>query len=193
MKTKALFIFALLAIMVGCEKDDDDYSPGTYPNEEAIYYQNSEETVFREFLFILKPYMSINNQKRYLAIDSLSNVSIKINNKNWGSFTSLQVDPSLFDTEQNNNTAVTDDQVKYSVIAPYQTSKDKLTTAGEYSKLLNNKFTIEPGFYIFEIKSFEFIDSNGETKQVNTPIVEAIEVTENSRNVFVGEFEIKVN
>ena len=192
MKTKSLLLIAVLLLLFGCDKEKEYSSPYSCLNEYAVY-QTSDETVFREFLLILKPYVSVDSQKKYLAIDSITNVTIKINNKDWGSFTSLDVESTLFDTELNDGIVVTDDEVKYAVIVPFQTSKDTLTTAGEYSDLLNNQFTIDPGFYIFEIESFEFKLVTGEVLKVKTPIVEPVEITENSRNVFVGEFEIKIN
>ena len=194
MKTKILFISTVLQFLFSCSSDDDyGYSSSySYANEYAIY-ETTDETVFREFVLILKPYVMINGAKQYLVTDSLSNVNIKINDKDWGVFTSLDVEPALFDTEENNGMAFTDEPVKYAVLAPYQTSKDTLTTAGEYSNLLNKQFTLEPGIYIFEIESFDFKMSDGTIKTVKTPVVEPVEITENTRNIFVGEFEIKIN
>ena len=189
-KTVAIIFSGILLILLGCNRED--YSPYSYSNEATIYSETNK-TMFRELLVILRPYIEYNSQKKYIVIDSISNVVIKINDKEWGKFNSLIVDTSLFNYEIFNDYYVTNDIIKYSVIAPYQTAKDTLTTAGEYSDLLNNFFTLEPGFYICEIKSFEIKLINGDKQIIKPFIVIPIEIKENTRSSFIGEFDIQVN
>jgi len=190
MKKVAIIFFGIVFILLGCNRED--YSPYSYSNEATIYSETNN-TMFRELLVILKPYIEFNDQKKYIITDIISNVVIKINDKDWGKFNSLNVDTSLFIYEIYNDYYATDDIIKYSVIAPYQTSKDTLTTAGEYSDLLNNFFTLEPGFYICEIESFEIKLINGNKQMIKPFIVIPIEIKQNTRSSFIGEFDILVN
>jgi hypothetical protein len=116
-----------------------------------------------------------------------------VNENDWGKFNSAKTDTALYQSTVINTFKVTDDIVKYPVIAPFQTAKDTITTAGEYSDLLNSYFTLEPGFYICSIESFEFKDENGIMKKVETTIIEPVEIKENLRSAFIGEFEILIN
>lgn len=189
MKTNTLLLLSGIMILLSCSKED--YYPFPYSNESTIYSE-SDDTRFREFLIILKPYIEVNNEKKYLVTDTILNVGININGKDWGKFSSFDIDTSLFIKETENKYKVTSDIIKYSVIAPYQTSKDILTMAGEYSDMLNNYLILEPGFYICEIKSFEIKLNDGSKRKIDTFIVELIEIKENSRSTFVGEFEILI-
>jgi hypothetical protein len=189
MKLLRLFGFLLILMLAACSKND--YSPYSYANEETIYSTN-DNTVLRELLVILKPYIEIDNQKKFLITDTLFNVTIRINDNLWGTFNSMQVDTSIFDKEIINNQQYSTDAAKYSIIAQYQDSKDTLTTAGEYADLLNNYFTLEPGFYICEVESFEMKSTNGNIVKVKTNIIEAIEVKNDSRSTFIGEFEVLI-
>ena len=189
---KAVLIFSglFLIFLSGCETGD--YSPYSYDNEVTIYSENNE-TEFRELLIILRPYVNSGNEKRYVVCDSVLNVRITINTYLWGEFNSFEVDTAAITKEIYNGYYVSGSTVKYPVIAPYQTSVEILATAGDYSDLLNNYFTLEPGFYICKVESFEIKKSDGTRKLVIPNIVEAIEVEENSRSTFIGEFDILVN
>ncbi|NOU45473.1 MAG: hypothetical protein HOO86_00240 [Bacteroidales bacterium] len=176
-------------VIMGCSKDNSPYS---YPNESTIYSETNKIN-FRELLVILKPYTMVDNQKKYILTDSLFNVHFSVNGNEWGKFNSAKTDTTRYQDEMFNDFKVTDEVVKYPVIAPFQTAKDTLTTAGEYSDLLNAYFTLEPGFYICNVESFEFRDENGVMKKVETTIIEPVEIKENLRSAFIGEFEILIN
>lgn len=134
-----------------------------------------------------------NDQMKFLLVDSVYDVKISINTKQWGSFYSLGVDTSVYPKEIVNGLTVCNQEVKYSIIAPFQSSKQLLTTAGEYADLLNDYFTLDPGYYICSIESFKMRMANGDEKTIKTLIVEAIEILADTRSMFVGEFYVPIN
>jgi len=188
---KALFSLILIQYLIfGCSTNDD--SPYSYSNEATIY-TDTKTTQFRELMIILNPYLLIGNEKKYIVTDTLKNVIIKINNKNWGTFNSFEMDTSIFLKEKTNNYYSTQKTTKYSVIAPYKSNSDTLKTAGEYSDLLNNFLTLEPGNYICQIVSFDLKQIDGKLQRIKPFIMIPIEVKENTRNALVGEFEVQIN
>lgn len=177
-------------ILLGCKKED--YSPYTYSNESTIY-STSNTTKFRELVIIIEPFILVGNEKKFIVIDTIKNVNIKINNKLWGVYNSFAIDTTVFIKSKSSDFYTTSTTTKYSVIAPYKGSKDTLTTAGEYADLLNNYLTLEPGNYICQVESFDIKQVDGTTKKIRPFIVVPIEVKENNRSALVGEFEVQIN
>ena len=186
---KLLTILLFVLLLQGCSKE---YSPYSYSNESTIYSE-SNTTKFRELVLIIDPYIMIGNEKRYIVTDTLKNVRIRINNNLWNECNSFGIDTSIFVKEKTTNHYVTSTTTKYSIISPFRTSMDTLTTAGEYSDLLNNYLTLEPGNYICQVESFVIKQINGSLKTIKPFIVVPIEVKENSNSAFVGEFEVLIN
>lgn len=187
---KLSFVFMIALFIVGCKKED--YSPYSYSNESTIY-SDSKTTQFREFVIIIEPYIMLRNEKKYIVTDTIKNVNIKISNKLWGIYNSFGIDTSIFIKEKTTNFYLTNTITKYSIIAPYMTSNDTLKTAGEYSDLLNNYLTLEPGNYICQIESFDIKQIDGTIKKIKPFIVVPVEVKENTRSALVGEFEVQIN
>ena len=178
----------IIFVITGCEKQ---FSPYNYSEESTIFSQ-TEETAFREMVLTLRPYVRHEGMKEYIVTDSLFNVKIEINNKEWGTFNSFQIDTALFESQVIQNYRITD-SVKYPVIAPFQTPKDSITTAGGYSDLLNGYVTLSPGVYICKIKSFDLRDLDGNVHTIKTTIMEPFEVKENTRSAFIGQFDVLIN
>jgi hypothetical protein len=187
---KKSILLLLLPLLMACNKDDNE--AWNY-NSSSTIYSDENATAFSEILLVLKPYVMVDGHRKYVVTDRISNVSLTINNKLWGNFNSFAINTSLYgNTSQSGNYTVSDSIVRYPVIAPYQSLKDTLTTAGEYAQLLNNLMTLEPGFYFCRLSSFEVRGLSGETHSFETTIVKAIEIKENSRSAFLGEFEVLI-
>ena len=186
---KILFVFMIVLFII-CSKED--YSPYSYSNESTIY-SDTKTNQFRELVLIIDPYILIGGEKKFIVTDTIKNINIKISNKLWGVFNSFGIDTSIFVKDKTINFYSTNTIAKYSIIAPYKTSSDTLKTAGEYSDLLNNYLTLEPGNYICQIESFEIKQLDGSIKKIKPFIVVPIEVKENSRSALVGEFEVQIN
>jgi hypothetical protein len=187
---KLLFVIMIPLLFIKCSKQD--YSPYSYSNESTIY-SDSKTTPFRELVIIIDPYILIGNEKKFIVTDTIKNVTIKISDKLWGIYDSFGIDTSIFINEKLTNFYSTNTVTKYSIIAPYKTSSDTLTTAGEYSDLLNNYLTLEPGAYICQIESFDIKQLDGTLRKVKPFIVVPVEVKENSQSALVGEFEVQIN
>lgn len=188
---KKIFTLLFLALLgfTSCEKDNADaYSY----NSSSTIYSSENSTRFRELLLVLKPYVLVDGQKKYIVTEAVYNVKLSVNGKAWGSFDSYNVNTALFINSSQGDYLVTDTAVRYAVIAPYQSLKDTLTTAGEYAQLLNNIFTLEPGFYFCKVESFEVRDLSGVNRKFETPVLQAVEIKENSRSAFLGEFEVLI-
>lgn len=187
---KNLFLVLLfIAILISCKKEDN--SPYTYSSESTIYSE-SENTTFKEILFIIKPYIIVNNEKEYVVARYINNISLRVNNSIWGNFQSLMIDTSRIDKKVVNDYLVTNNPIKYTVIAPQQSVKDTLTTAGEYSDLINNFLTLKPGDYICQIDSFDIRLINSQIKRIYPMITVLLAVKENVKSSFIGEFEIEI-
>jgi hypothetical protein len=187
---KLISTYLISLSLIGCTTDTN--SPYSYSNESTIY-SDTKTTQFKELVIIIKPYILVDNQKKYIVTDTIKNVNIKINNKPWGMYNSFGIDTSLFVNEKISNLHTSNSATKYPIIAPYKTSNDTLTTAGEYSDLLNNHLTLEPGNYICQVESFEIKQSDGTIKKVKPFIIAPIEIKENMRSALVGEFEVQIN
>jgi len=185
-----LFVLMMILLLIGCKKGD--YSPYSYSNDSTIY-SDTKTTQFRELVLIIDPYVLIGDEKKFIVTDTIKNVNIKISNKLWGIYDSFGIDTTIFVKNKTSNFFSTSTITKYPIIAPYMTSSDTLKTAGEYSDLLNNYLTLEPGNYICQIESFEIKQLDGSVKKVKPFIVVPIEVKENSRSALVGEFEVQIN
>lgn len=188
-KKYTLFFLALLGF-ASCEKDTTDaYSY----NSSSTIYSSENSTRFKELLLVLKPYVMVDGQKKYVVTETVCNVKLSVNGKAWGSFDSYNVNTSLYVNSSQGDYLVSDTAVKYAVVAPYQSLKDTLTTAGEYAQLLNNIFVLEPGFYFCKVESFEVKNLSGVTHKFETPVLQAVEIKENSRSAFLGEFEVLID
>ena len=183
-------MFMVPLLFITCSKQN--YAPYSYSNEPTIY-SDSKTTQFRELIVIIEPYILIGSEKKFIVTDTIKNVKIKISDKLWGVYNSFGIDTTIFISERLANFYSTSAVTKYSIIAPYKSSSETLTTAGEYSDLLNNYLTLEPGAYICQIESFDIKQIDGTLKQVKPFIVVPVEVKENSKSALVGEFEVRIN
>lgn len=190
MKRTLFIILILTAVSQSCSEDPalNGYS---YFSESTIFSSDTSVT-FREVLLVIRPFMLENSVKKYIVTDTLLNVRVKMNNTLWSVTRSLFLDTTAVEGSASGNFMVTDTPLKYSIIAGYQPQKDTLTTAGEYSELLRGFMIIEPGVYFCRVESFEFRMNDGNLKKVVPLISEMIEITEDTRSLFLGEFEVEI-
>jgi len=127
-----------------------------------------------------------------LVVSNIQNVTITVNDSIWGVFNSLNIDTSLVTKFEFNNYFVTNDTLKYSTVVPYTSKKQTLTKAYQYSLLLNRYITLEPGFYIAKVQSFEVKNNLGILKKVSTNISVPFEVKENFRSSYLGKLEVEI-
>jgi len=183
-----IFYICLACILGSCAKTD--YSP--YATEEATIYSESNKTLFKELLVEIVPYTLDGNTKKYLVLKEIKNVTLTVNDSIWGVFNSLTLDTTFVSKNEFNNYFVSNDSMKYSTVVPYSTKKQTLTKAYQYSQLLNRFITLEPGYYIAKVESFEIKNNLGITQKVKTTIKVPFEVKENFRSSYLGKFEVEV-
>jgi len=179
-----------VAVFTSCSEDDG--LPYSYSSESTIY-SSSNKRILRELMFILKPYMIHEGVKKYVVVSSIDNINILINGQAWGKSSSLAVDVSNINKEVLENFYVRSEPVKYVTKAPFVLSNEILDTAGDYSKLLSNYLSLQPGGYICQIEYIEFTDNNGDIHRYYPLIAEYFEVKENTVSAYIGEFEILIN
>jgi hypothetical protein len=189
-RLKLLFVLLSVCMLFNCTKDEslNGYS---YASESTIF--SSESTVqFREVLLVIRPFILSGDTKKFIVSDSLLNVKVKMNNTLWSTVNSLSLDTSAVENEIYGNFVVTELPLKYSIIAKFVPEKTTLTTAGEYSDLLRKYMNIEPGVYFCQVESFEIKLSDGSLKKVVPLISEMIEITDKTRSLYLGEFEVEI-
>ena len=94
-------------MIMGCTEDSEDsMSPYTYSDESTIMYGN-RSTQFKEILFYISPYIKDGDVKKYIAIDTLLNITMKVNRLTWGKIASLPIDTTIFNLETKGNFRVT--------------------------------------------------------------------------------------
>lgn len=192
MKLHHVFILLILLLGVSCAQDDA-YSPNTYDDESAVYYDEDSDT-FRNILMILMPYITEGGEKYYVVTDSLSEITVNINGQTWGVFSSIAKDTASINYSYLNNFTVSDFPVKYSVIAPVGYDQpDTLSTAGEFADLLNAYFTLSPGYYMCDVVSFQIKQADGTQLTINPLITEPLQIEAGMESVYLGEFEIPLN
>lgn len=179
-----------VAVFTSCSEDDG--LPYSYSSESTIY-SSSNKRILRELMFILKPYMIHEGVKKYVVVSSIDNINILINGQAWGKSSSLAVDVSNINKEVLENFYVRSEPVKYVTKAPFVLSNEILDTAGDYSELLSNYLSLQPGGYICQIEYIEFTDNNGDIHRYYPLIAEYFEVKENTVSAYIGEFEILIN
>lgn len=187
-----LIPLCLLFLIFTCCDKEDVFTPYTYQNESTIY-SDGTSIQFREILLTIKLYVQTGNGKKYLVTDSLLNVTIKMNEVVWGKFNSLSLDTSVIVNETFDKYLVSGIPLKYNVLARYQPAKPLLSTAGEYSNMLRSFLILEPGFYFCQVESFGIRLPTGEVKRVVPLISQTIEVSPETRSLYLGEYEVEIN
>ena len=187
----SLSCFLTGILLFSCE---DEYSD-SYSYQEPTIYSSSDDNRLTEIMFFIKPYMEENGQKKYILTDTLYNISVKINNRHSFLSQSFPLDTIYVGQKETvGRYRTTTENIHYPVIVNVQTSPENFDTAGQYADLLNNYFTLSPGNYVCEIKSFQVKERNGNPVTIYTPTLSfPLEVKDNVASTNLGEFEVLIN
>ena len=182
-----VIIFAIISLD-SCS--DNSLSPYSY--DEPTIYSSSNSALFSEVIFFLKPYIEKDGEKRYIATDSIYNISLDIKNTIRKISNSYQLDTlHLYNKETIGMYRTTTDEVHYPVAINIRVTPEKLNTAGEYSNLLNNYLTLAPGAYVCQITSFDLKTIKGNFQTIHTPFLSVpLIVEENSVSSNLGVLEV---
>jgi hypothetical protein len=193
MKHSHLHLFATIlwvgALFFSCSVESD-----SYPYNEPTIYSESNQNLFSEVVFFIKPYIFGAEGKKFIVTDTLKNISLIINNKIEEKSDSYALDVNhLLSKETHGDYLVTNQSIHYPVVMEMTMIPESLTTAGQYADLLNNYLNLQPGFYVCRIVSFDIKTISGELKTIYTPTLSfPLEVLENKASIHLGEFEIEV-
>lgn len=184
-----LFFVALQLFLVSCGITET--LPTTYDINSTINSPTSTAFV-KNLLFIIKPYIRVNGQNKYIVSDSIVNIDIHINNKEWGTYKSSALDTSIVSKSPISGYWLSSDTLKYSVVADNRFVMDSLKTAGAYANLMHNYLMLEAGDYIFELASFDVKLQNGRLKKIYPGVTKLLQITDKMTSLFVGEYSIEV-
>jgi len=185
-----LVVLSFILFFPSC--GDDDYS--TYSYKDPTIYSSSDKVNLSEVVLFISPYIEDGGQKKYIVMNKLSNLNLRLNKRDWKLSDSYDLDTlHLTGKETLGQYRVTSQKIKYPFVVNVRISPEEMNTAGEYADLLNNYFSLPPGSYVCQIVSFDIQEISGTDKTVYTPTLSCpLEVKENYASASLGEFEIAV-
>jgi hypothetical protein len=185
----------LLASVFFAACSDGEYGNGSYSYDEPSIYSDSDDILLSEILLFISPYLEYEGQKQYIVMDTLSNLSLTVNNMVWDLTDSYSLDTLHLHNKKTIGTyRTTGDAIVYPVVVNVRKQPDNLTTAGQYADLLLNYVSLWPGSYVCQIKSFDIKTALGKPEKVYTPnLAMPIEVKENITSSNLGLFEVRIN
>ena len=188
------FVLSFLCYFFASCSDDD---PSRYSFDDPTIYSTSDKILFSEIILFISPYVEdVNGQKNYIVMDTLQNLSIKLNGRILNLIDSYQVDTvHLRNKKTIEGYRTTTDKISYPFAVNIRITKDNLSMAGEYADLLHRYTTLNPGTYVCQIISFDVKNSDGlQQKTVHTPtLIVPLKIEENQVSTSLGEFEVLVN
>ncbi len=188
-KFKILSILFVVISLNSCMFDDEE----PFLNEGAIYNEQNSQTL-KNIILIVKPFVLVDSDKHYIATDMIKNVEISINGKKWGVYNSIVKNTStISQITTTGNYQTSANPLKYSIIASLGNNQtDTLSTAGDFANYLNEDFTLSHGTYVCDVTSMQIKQNDGTVKTINPLITEILEVKQEQKNIFLGEFEIQI-
>lgn len=119
---------------------------------------------------------------------------MSINEKSWTSENSYGIDVSQVNSKTlENDYWVTSEKIIYPIVVNVRIQPGNFTTAGEYANLLNNYYTLSPGMYVCQIKSFSIESNSGISKSIYMPgSYLPLEVKEKQVSANIGQFEVLI-
>lgn len=182
-KKTGIFI-ALLALLsisfTSCKKDEHVVNVPANPNQ----------TVLKELIFKIG---AVYNGKHVVG-NKITNVKIKINGFDWGTFDSQEMDQSLYEVKSWTKYDVAASKYAYfNVSIPTIRTSAEITANPKLSEILNSSNSLYPGAYLYTITSFDITDKEGNTKTVKTNRTGTFTVLENHRSVYLGTSSYNLN
>ncbi len=182
-------IFLVSQLLFSCSQDSDS---GYYNNPAT--YTESNTVRCTEVILLIAPYTNDGGAKKFVVANQISNLNISINGSAIAPMPSYIVDTlHLRNKTTVNGFRVSDDMVQFAVEANVTTTTGNPETAGDYASMLNNRLTLDPGSYIFQIVSFDIMQANGTLKTVYPNITTSLEIKENYSSGYAGTFEVSVD
>jgi hypothetical protein len=187
---KKILVLLTTIILFGCQKTNN--TPYSY--EESTIYSNDNKQIFSNIVLSIQPYIIVSGNKKYITNQKITNITLTINEDDFGYNNSFAIDTSIIANKQiYNNYIVSDNELVYDAVIPFIRPANNTVTAQDYSSLLNNYIILRNGFYSCRLSSFEIMLSNNTIKKIKTNQSKIIEVTGNTTSCFMGIIEVLIN
>ena len=179
------FLFFLLFVFLfnSCENS------GIGQFDEVVVENENNRNKFRQITFIIS---LTDSENGYLNLGVIDSLEVFINGNYWGTFSSEQIDMAGKTVKVVENIPYSDELISYLFVAPYKLKTDKLETAGDFVKYLQDRIVLTPGEYVAEIKKIKFKDGAGEWVTRKTQIFVPFSVEENKTSSYIGNIIIPV-
>ena len=178
---KKLTIFALLCgALSACDPgdDDDNFTSG-------VVSQTAEATLSELLVSISADYQGSD----YLATDQIYNAEFTINEN------SIVIPESKIQGIQPhdtiNGTPVSDEATSFYFIEGIDNRPDTYT-AGGYAEMLNGFLNLQPGDYLCVLEGFQYVNTLGDTIDVDVYDAQVFSVEVGQQSAFIGEFNAAV-
>lgn len=176
------YIFvALFLFLVSCEDD------GVNPIESAIIADQAPKELF--FSITLE-----DANGNHVVQQRIDSINLKIDGRDWGTFSSIPTDTSLIDQEIVGEYHVTTDELKYYVAAPFQFSAlTEPLTAGDVLEYLQQRQILLPGDHVSQVEGLTVITANGNEKRVRYVGDLVFKIEKDVTSVYIGNFSVTID
>lgn len=179
-----LFISGLLMINLSCNREEDGLN---YTGDAVVSYDTFIPKLDQLILLL-----SLKIDDYYIVTPTVDSLYIQLNNNAWGVYQGPGHDTTGLKVQSYQGFWVSQQPVKYLVVADYTTQGINFTTAGEYADYLNQA-AIEPGSYVGELKQMTIIGQDSAAVKLTPHLYFPFEVSEDDYSLYLGEYEIVVN
>lgn len=175
-----------IAWLASCAYDDEPSYQSDRPfGSSGILDQSGSDNRLSQIIFTLD---LTYQDSLYLLTNQISGVEVFLNNREWGSFVSVQLDTTSFSSVRMGATSFAKYPVEYLFVTNDQTGLDTLKTAGDYSLALRDFLSLQPGDYVAEIRSVSWMDKEGQlTKRAVRDLI-PFTLKPDTETLYLGSF-----
>ena len=183
--------FPLLILLMGSILMNSCSSDSGIGQFDSLVIEDEDNPYkFQQLTFTLSLKDSENG---YLNLDVVDSLSMFVNAKYWGVYTSGGNDTLNKTDRIVDQLRYSDKPIEYLFIAPYVLKTDNFETAGDFVEYLNNRIILTPGEYICELNvvKFKTFEGNWITKKIQVFV--GFDVIQNTTSAYMGKIEVTFN
>lgn len=185
-RSSALRNFLSLVILLGAALTLVSCGEGV---EGAIVDDSDNENKLRQLLLTVE---LLDDAGRSIVVERIDSLRLNISGTQWGIFSSQTIAAADIPTTLSGRYLTTDETVEYLIIADYTVAMDTLETAGDFSRLLNQRLRVRPGDYVADVAEVWFRDNDGATVVARPNIYFPFTVTANTSSQYIGHAVVRV-
>ena len=180
-------IFILcLALFSNCEKEGS----GIGKFDDAIVESESNPNKLKQLTFTIN---LSNKANEYLNLKQIDSIRLKVNGKNWGTFSSESLDTTAKTSRITNGLRYSASKINYLIIAPYTLNTQNLETAGDFTDYLSKRIVLSAGDYVCEVSEIKFRNLNNDWVILKPQLYKDFKVVANTTSSYVGEISVPFN